>query len=669
MAEILHQCVAASGTHISLISLQRTRIATIPATFSHTLVLQSSSTQHQPSHSQTVTNQHILPTYNSRAPPSSPDYLGTLALGLSSGHASCQVAQGNFVFTTGSGSVLVTGFDPLSNTSIKAQWIRLRENTTLSIVFDKDQGLPSTTTTSTTITDEPLAQARVVPLEYTRTSPYGLTIHILGNHLDQTTRTLDVLLGTPRTMAYSNGALYILGSNRVMQIVAIDWTNTKTDGASQRTFLTRPNPTLFELPFLPQDCVASGSNLFSVASGRALYLFCSNNDTKTPYQIFIMEQGRLTRSIQHPWQGRVDSISVATTATGNTLLVTQSGRLVELELGTHRRVKRAPITTSMITSMDSSALSTTPSIFIATPSSSTIISPSISPSVDGDADSGSSDTVKGAVGTSAFIATLILTFVYCRYFRRRRTQAKIERIMQRNEPPQIVLPDVYNTNHMTPPTSTANLVHHSNNDPNAEGHYLYHPLPPTPAEQQIPEEHEMAHIEMQRQQLAPPPLIAYSMEGIAQPMAPPVGITETNNRSRSTAHLTSQTAPPPRAHPFARFEDPYGTQQFGEGHDVSVYAQKQQDQLQPHEAYGSMNYYPASSLASSSQSAGSSSGTGGYGYHSEQPSLKPEKPDHDPYSSVSSDMPSPPPPYIESITLQLHHPSAPSPLSEPPNRG
>lgn len=321
----------------------------------------------------------------------------------------------------------------------------------------------------------------------------------------------------------------------------------------------------------------------------------------------------------------------------------------------------------MITATDSSILSTTmPSIFTATTTSPTVTSPSISPSVDGDAESGSNDAVKGAVGTSAFIAALIFTLVYCRYFRRRRTQAKIERIMRRNEPPQIVLPDVYNTNHMTPPTSTANLVHHSNNDPS----YLYHPLPPTPAEQQMPEEHEMAHIEMQRQQLAPPPLIAYSMEGIAQPMAPPpVGITETNNASRSTAQLTSQTAPPPRAHPFARFQDPYGTQQFGHGHDVSVYAQKQQDQLQPYEAYGPMSYYPASSPASSSQSAGSSRGTGRYGYHSEQPSLRPEKPDHDLHSSVSSDMSSPPPPYIESITLQLHHPSAPSPLSEPPNRG
>ncbi|KAF9385791.1 hypothetical protein CPB97_004464 [Podila verticillata] len=324
----------------------------------------------------------------------------------------------------------------------------------------------------------------------------------------------------------------------------------------------------------------------------------------------------------------------------------------------------------MVTSVDSSTLSTAmPSISTATLTSPSVISPSISPSVDEDTDSSSNGTVKGVVGSSAFIAALIFTLVYCRYFRRRRTQAKIERIMQRNEPIQIVMPDVYNTNHMTPPASTANLVHHSNNDPNTEGRYLYHPLPPTPAEQQMPEEHEMAHIEMQRQQLAPPPLIAYSMEGIAQPMAPPVGITETNDRSRSTAHLTSQTAPPPRAHPFARFRDPYGTQQFGEGHDVSVYAQKQQDQLQHHEAYGAMNYYPASSPASSSQSAGSSRGTGGYGYHSEQPSLRPEKPDHDPYSSISSDMPSPPPPYIESIALQLHHPSAPSPLSEPPNRG
>lgn len=76
-------------------------------------------------------------------------------------------------------------------------------------------------------------------------------------------------------MAYSNGALYVLGSNRVMQVVAIDWTNTGTDRASQRTFSSRPSPTLFELPFLPQDCVARGRNLLSVASGRALYLFCS----------------------------------------------------------------------------------------------------------------------------------------------------------------------------------------------------------------------------------------------------------------------------------------------------------------------------------------------------------------------------------------------------------
>lgn len=189
MAEILHQCVVASGTQISLISLQRSHLATIPTTFSHTLVLQRLSTQHQPSHSQTITNQLVLPSNNGHLAPSSPDYLGALAHGLSSGHASCQVAQGSFVFTTNSGSVLVTGLDPFSNTSIKAQWIpRPRENTTLSIVFDKDQGVSSTTTIATT--DEPFALAEVAPLEYTRTSTYGLTIHVLGNHLDQTTTAL-----------------------------------------------------------------------------------------------------------------------------------------------------------------------------------------------------------------------------------------------------------------------------------------------------------------------------------------------------------------------------------------------------------------------------------------------------------------------------------------------
>ncbi|KAG0018297.1 hypothetical protein BGZ81_010312 [Podila clonocystis] len=330
----------------------------------------------------------------------------------------------------------------------------------------------------------------------------------------------------------------------------------------------------------------------------------------------------------------------------------------------------------MITATDSSI--TTSATFTA---SSPNISPTITPKVsDGNSESGSSnDVVKGAVGISVFIVTLIFTFVYCRYFRKRRTQAKIERIMQRNEPPQIVHPDSVYTNHMTPPVSTAALVQHQNN-PN-DSHYLYHPLPPIPAEQRMPEEHEMAHIEMQRQQLAPPPLIVYSMEGIAQPMAPPVNATAANEPPRRfTAQLTSQAAPsstpslaspPERAHPFARFQDPFGTQQFeehGRGHDVSVYAQKQP---QPHETYGLLqqDYNPASSSSPPlSQSAGSSSGvTGRYGYH-QQPSPRPEK-DHDRYSSVSSEMSAPPPPYVESMTLQLNTPSAPSPsipLNEPP---
>ncbi|KAG0086995.1 hypothetical protein BGZ92_007683 [Podila epicladia] len=265
-------------------------------------------------------------------------------------------------------------------------------------------------------------------------------------------------------------------------------------------------------------------------------------------------------------------------------------------------------TTSTVNSAMITATNSPTSTFTSfTTSNPPIISPSVAPSVgDGNAVSDSSnDAVKGAVGISAFIATLIITFVYCRYFRKRRTQAKIERIMQRNEPPHIVQPDsVYNTNHMTPPASTATLI--QQNNPN-DGRYLYHPLPPIPPEQQMPEEHEMAHIEMQRQRLAPPPLIAYSMEGIAQPIAPPVSMPEANEPPRRfTAQLASQaapssstsslTSPSERAHPFARFQDPFGTQQFeehGDGHDVSVYAQKQP---QPYEAYGlpQRNYYPAS---------------------------------------------------------------------------
>lgn len=80
-------------------------------------------------------------------------------------------------------------------------------------------------------------------------------------------------------MAFSNGALYVLGSSRVLQILAIDWpTNKAIEGiSSQQTFSTHPNPTqVLELTFLPPDCVeARGSNLFSFASGRTLYLLCS----------------------------------------------------------------------------------------------------------------------------------------------------------------------------------------------------------------------------------------------------------------------------------------------------------------------------------------------------------------------------------------------------------
>ncbi|KAF9278597.1 hypothetical protein BGZ74_003044 [Mortierella antarctica] len=317
-----------------------------------------------------------------------------------------------------------------------------------------------------------------------------------------------------------------------------------------------------------------------------------------------------------------------------------------------------------------------------TASSSSTISPTApSPESDGQVakPDSSNDAVKGAVGISAFIATLIFTFVYCRYFRKRRTQAKIERIMQRSEPPQIVQPDsVHSTNHISPPASTATLA--QQNNPN-DSRYRYHPLPPIPAEQQMPEEHEMAHIEMQRQQLAPPPLIAHSMEGIAQPMAPPVSMTEASGPPRRfTAQLTSQAAPPSstsslasppeRAHPFARFQDPFGTQQFeehGHGHDVSVYAQKQPH---PYETSGlpQRNYYSSSSSPSQLHSAGSSSGVtpGRYGYH-QQPSPRPEK-DHDRFGTVSPEVSAPPPSYIESMALQLA-PSAPSPSTpsnEPP---
>lgn len=86
------------------------------------------------------------------------------------------------------------------------------------------------------------------------------------------------MLGTPRTMAYSHGALYVLGSNRVMQVFAVNWPINKTiEGiTSQQAFSTHPIPTqVLELTFLPQDCVDAGGDLLSVASGRTLYLLCS----------------------------------------------------------------------------------------------------------------------------------------------------------------------------------------------------------------------------------------------------------------------------------------------------------------------------------------------------------------------------------------------------------
>jgi hypothetical protein len=186
MAEILHQCVAASGTQISLISLKRTRLATIPTTFSHTLVLtRTSATAPRRPSSRIITNQQVLPSNSHYHPPSSTrDYLGALAQGLSSGHSSCQAdSQGNLVFTTSSGSLLVTGIDPFDTTGTEVQWIPepCQKNTTLSIVLDKDT------------TDNKLyfAQAQVAPLEYTHpTTTFGLSIHILGNHLDQQTWAL-----------------------------------------------------------------------------------------------------------------------------------------------------------------------------------------------------------------------------------------------------------------------------------------------------------------------------------------------------------------------------------------------------------------------------------------------------------------------------------------------
>lgn len=186
--EILHQCVAAAGTQISMISVQRTRIATTPTIFSHTLVLTRTSVidPHRPFSSRTITNRQVLPSNNHHSPSSSPDYLGALAQGLSSGHSSCQVdSQGNFVFTTSSGSLLVTGNDSTFDTTSKdVRWIPepRQENTILSIVFNKD-----------TTTDNELffVQAQVAPLEYTHPTPtFGLSIHILENHLDQQTWTL-----------------------------------------------------------------------------------------------------------------------------------------------------------------------------------------------------------------------------------------------------------------------------------------------------------------------------------------------------------------------------------------------------------------------------------------------------------------------------------------------
>ncbi|KAF9586113.1 hypothetical protein BGW38_009564 [Lunasporangiospora selenospora] len=162
--------------------------------------------------------------------------------------------------------------------------------------------------------------------------------------------------------------------------------------------------------------------------------------------------------------------------------------------------------------------------------------PSSSPTSYGDSYDSKQRLAPMSIGIVAGVI-LIATLVYCCFFRRKRSNAKIQRIFQQNEHPILLEPvqaHPAGTTYQSPTHMTVGIA-------------------PAPFQQHgahsedivSSEEQDLAQIELQRQKLPPPPTAIY---GTIQPLAPPSTIEVLPELSPKTKAATAKETSPVLGH-------------------------------------------------------------------------------------------------------------------------
>ncbi|KAI8355222.1 hypothetical protein B0O80DRAFT_448718 [Mortierella sp. GBAus27b] len=260
---------------------------------------------------------------------------------------------------------------------------------------------------------------------------------LTNSNLVQSNRTWSLdpaTFGIPRSIAYNDKTLYLLGSNKVLSLLPVD---TLADNVAlfQTKLESDADASVKHIPLtnLSDDCLDSHlASLHSTAVGNTFYLLCSSPSTSAASRLFTYNGALFKGPYETPMlKGHTDISSFAAISSSKAgdpdiLFVSTSNSTFGLATGTRvnsRVVLAGGDGVSMFTNI---TLPTSPTPIAPTPTDTSSSDSSDSSS------QGNDDMVKGIVsGFAAFICILLI--LYCRYRRKGGVEGRIQRIFRRND--------------------------------------------------------------------------------------------------------------------------------------------------------------------------------------------------------------------------------------------
>ncbi|KAI8602856.1 hypothetical protein EDD21DRAFT_59797 [Dissophora ornata] len=447
--------------------------------------------------------------------------------------------------------------------------------------------------------------------------------------------------GIPRTIAFSNHTMYLLGSNKVMSLLPMS-TSARDIASLQAAQESLAQTTVKHIPLsnLSDDCMDSQlTTLHSTAVGSNVYLICAGVLPTTALRVFAFDGVLLKGPYRLPLLDGQTNISSFASVSGLPMAVPGPDFLL---------LSMSENTFGMSWGLDGLKPDTTSCAIGDGTLNNVTASPSPSPDSDNKPMQSSKGTSVGGIAGGTVAAICILALLACRLLRKNRSRAKIDRIMKRHDGLSVNSPDAVwvtaqNTIVPPPPVPLYPSVHFG----------------AVPTEEQF----DLAQIEMQRMQLGPPPAVVGSSAGVVAPLAPPNPFAIAITAPATAQHLHSYQHQNPYQSQAAIQQQVNAHHLAHQTQEVILGEDSYSQHMYPDSPSGSstVNLLPAKAPNTHADHHGSGSMSQSYHQSQSESSHSQKKVWTDDGSEdTTTPLLPPPPPYLAKATQFLSSPSAPS---------